>query len=57
MAVENPYPSPNFTVGRNGQVPEYIVVHIEQGTEPGTESWFTMKQSGVSARIDRKSVV
>ncbi|MDH3638577.1 MAG: N-acetylmuramoyl-L-alanine amidase [Gammaproteobacteria bacterium] len=41
--------SPNFTVGRRGYQPEAIVIHIMAGTLAGTDSWFSQKQSQVSA--------
>lgn len=41
--------SPNFSKGRQGYSPEYIVIHIMDGTLVGTDAWFNNKQSGVSA--------
>ena len=42
-------PSPNFSSGRKGYHPEAIVIHIMEGTLPGTDSWFRNPQSSVSA--------
>lgn len=42
-------PSPNYWVGRNGLHPLAIVMHIEEGTERGTDEWFAEKASHVSA--------
>ena len=41
--------SPNFTKGRYIYKPEYIVIHIMQGTLIGTNSWFNNPSSNVSA--------
>ncbi len=42
-------PSPNFNPGRRGYQPEAIVIHIMEGTLPGTDNWFGNTQSKVSA--------
>lgn len=39
----------NFSKGRFAYKPEYIVIHIMQGTLVGTDAWFNNPQSGVSA--------
>ena len=41
--------SPNFNLGRKGYKPEAVVIHIMEGTLPGTDSWFANPQSKVSA--------
>lgn len=41
--------SPNFTKGRYTYKPEYIVIHIMEGTLNGTDSWFNNPSSHVSA--------
>lgn len=41
--------SDNFTLGRNGQKPETIVIHCMDGTLIGTDSWFNEQISNVSA--------
>ncbi|MFA5030192.1 MAG: peptidoglycan recognition family protein [Patescibacteria group bacterium] len=41
--------SPNFWQGRKGCKPEAIVIHIMDGTLPGTDSWFNNLASQVSA--------
>ena len=42
-------PSPNFSSGRKTYHPEAVVIHIMDGTLPGTDSWFKNPQSKVSA--------
>ncbi len=42
-------PSPNFTVGRKGHVPEAIVIHIIEGSLSSADSWFKTTKSQVSA--------
>lgn len=44
-------PTPNFHRGRNGYLPIAIVVHIEDGTEVGTDSWFANPRSHVSSHF------
>ena len=41
--------SPNFWGGRKGYRPEAVVIHIMDGTLPGTDAWFTNPSSQVSA--------
>lgn len=41
--------SPNFTIGRSGQLPIAIVVHIMEGSLAGTDDWFSKPISQVSA--------
>lgn len=41
--------SPNFTPDRQGYSPEYIIIHIEDGTFLGSRAWFQNPHSGVSA--------
>lgn len=41
--------SSNFWVGRKGYRPEAVVIHIMDGTLPGTDSWFANPTSQVSA--------
>lgn len=41
--------SPNFWKGRKGYRPEAVVIHIMDGTLPGTDSWFVNPSSQVSA--------
>jgi N-acetyl-anhydromuramyl-L-alanine amidase AmpD len=41
--------SPNFWTGRKGYKPELIVIHIMDGTLPGTDAWFANPASQVSA--------
>lgn len=41
--------SSNFWVGRKGYRPEAVVIHIMDGTLPGTDSWFANPASQVSA--------
>lgn len=41
--------SPNFWIGRKGYRPEAVVIHIMDGTLPGTDSWFANTTSQVSA--------
>lgn len=43
--------SPNFWSGRKGYKPELIVIHIMDGTLPGTDSWFINPASQVSAHF------
>ncbi len=42
-------PTTNFYAGRSGQKPEAIVIHIMEGTLPGTDSWFANPASQVSS--------
>lgn len=39
----------NHAHGRRGYKPDVIVIHIQEGTMQGTESWFSNPESGVSA--------
>lgn len=40
----------NFRRGRaGGRLPDVVVVHIQEGTMAGTDSWFRSAESGVSA--------
>jgi N-acetyl-anhydromuramyl-L-alanine amidase AmpD len=41
--------SPNISTGRKTYKPEAIVIHIMEGTLPGTDNWFANPQSKVSA--------
>jgi N-acetyl-anhydromuramyl-L-alanine amidase AmpD len=41
--------TPNYRASRKGQKPEAIVIHIMDGTLPGTDSWFADANSKVSA--------
>ena len=41
--------APNFWSGRKGFRPEAVVIHIMEGTLPGTDSWFASSSSQVSA--------
>lgn len=41
--------SSNFWVGRKGYRPEAVVIHIMDGTLPGTDAWFANPTSQVSA--------
>jgi hypothetical protein len=41
--------SSNKAVGRAGQRPEAVVIHIMEGTLAGTDSWFNAPESKVSA--------
>lgn len=52
-------PSPNFWPGRNGKKPIAIVVHIEAGTEAGSDAWFANPASKVSAHysISKEGVI
>jgi len=43
--------SPNFWPGRSGRQPLAIVMHIEAGTEAGTDAWFANVKSQVSAHF------
>lgn len=49
MATPKWIPSPNRTKGRDGFRPEAIVVHVMEGTLPGTDAWFQNAASQVSA--------
>ena len=51
--------SPNCWTGRNGYSPLAIVCHIEDGTEAGTDAWFSNPASQVSAHfsIDKGGTV
>ena len=51
--------SPNFWEGRKGHNVLAIVLHVEDGSEVGTESWFQSKDSQVSATysVSRAGVV
>lgn len=42
-------PSPDYTVGRKKYKPLAIVIHIMEGSLSGTDSWFGIRQSRVSA--------
>jgi N-acetyl-anhydromuramyl-L-alanine amidase AmpD len=42
-------PSPNFRQGRGGYKPLAIVIHVMEGTLPGTDSWFNQIRSHVSS--------
>jgi len=44
-------PLTNYTVGRNGFKPEAFVIHIQQGTQAGTASWFQSPISQVSSHV------
>jgi N-acetylmuramoyl-L-alanine amidase CwlA len=46
----------NFGTGRKGWSPDRIVIHVEEGTEQATDSWFSNDSSDVSAHygIDKK---
>jgi hypothetical protein len=46
----------NFGVGRKGWTPDHIVIHVEEGSEQATESWFDTDSSDVSAHygVDKK---
>lgn len=39
----------NFTRGRGAMKPDVIVIHIQEGTMAGTDTWFRNPKSGVSA--------
>lgn len=41
--------SPNFTMGRKGNKPEIIVIHIMDGSLKGTDEWFANPISQVSS--------
>ena len=41
--------SDNYTAGRRGQQPGFIVVHVQDGSEQGTRAWFGNSKSDVSA--------
>lgn len=42
-------PSPNFRTGRGAYKPLAVVVHIMEGSLPGTDSWFDQTRSHVSS--------
>lgn len=42
-------PSPNFTIGRNGQKPIAVVLHIMGGSIGSCDNWFSQSISHVSA--------
>lgn len=42
-------PTKHYTVGRAGQKPEVIVIHIMDGSLVGTDNWFASPESQVSA--------
>jgi N-acetylmuramoyl-L-alanine amidase len=41
--------TPNFSIGREGEMPQAIVVHTNVGTFGSTVAWFGSTESGVSA--------
>lgn len=41
--------TPHFNTGRSGSKPEAIVIHVMDGTLPGTDAWFNNPTSKVSA--------
>jgi N-acetyl-anhydromuramyl-L-alanine amidase AmpD len=43
--------TPNMVVGRAGHTPKAVVVHIAQGSEGGTISWFLNPESNVSSHF------
>jgi hypothetical protein len=47
----NWYGSPNETPGGMDSVPLGLVLHIEEGTERGTESWFANRSSKCSSHF------
>lgn len=47
--IHKPVALGNFTVGRHGHVPIAIVIHIQDGTQPGTDAWFNNSAAKVSA--------
>lgn len=49
MNVESKPLTVNFKVGRGGKRPDVIVIHIQQGSQGGTDAWFRNPASGVSA--------
>lgn len=49
MNVEERPLNVNYREGRGGKKPDVIVIHIQEGTQAGTDSWFRNPASGVSA--------
>lgn len=49
MNIENKLVAVNFRMGRSGKKPDVIVVHIQAGSQGGTDAWFRNPASGVSA--------
>lgn len=47
--IQKPVAATGFHVGRSGRRVGAIVIHIEEGSEAGTDSWFDDPQSHVSA--------
>ncbi len=47
--IQKPVAPGNFSVGRHGLKPVAIVIHIEDGTEAGTDAWFNDPSSHVSS--------
>lgn len=49
----------NFTKGRKGWTPDRIVIHVTEGSEQATESWFDAEESDVSSHFinSKKGVI
>lgn len=49
----------NFTKGRKGWQPDRIVIHVTEGSEQATESWFDAEESDVSSHFinSKKGVI
>lgn len=51
MEIEVQIGAKHFTPGRAGMKPEYIVIHIMEGTLTGTDAWFNDDRCQASAHV------